>query len=561
MYNRAVILYNLKQFSSSWAVLEELQSVRSDLGTFLHIHTLFLMLQISLLEMKQCVKAKVILQELDSIINPEQPSRGGDSSDTKASSLQESMSQESNLQSTSTNGSHKLGLSHVIKDRKDFLSYYKRLYRILAKESTLTGVDGVNDNHNTDSDTFISLTAREMYEKKAFHDAVKALLSGHASGHLADHIALNNLGCLNFRQGKYTLACLYFSKTLVEMDKSLFNRENRQQEDPWSRDLFAFARHKKSEVMYNIAIQHMLLEQYEIAFPYFCEALESNPNNPRLWLRIAECCVGSYYSKTSIPQFFDPHSRPSMCTVLGSGNLRHIKLHSLQDKHLSTSDRAADSTSGASILPYAAECAANALSLLKRQRNKYITKERDELFRFGDSDFLQTAAQASSVDPAQLSRTESQYVSIYSYSITLLAYIHMELEDPMSTLSWAKEALRNPFMKHFQRRLIHTYAAEACCVLSRPQDAEIHLTAAIQICSAEQNKQDALSVLVNLAVVQLLRGNVDAAQQFTVQVLKEQPSFVPALLVLCCCELKRGHPHRVLEFLRFKRQTQSPSKP
>lgn len=140
------------------------------------------------------------------------------------------MSQESNLQSTSTNGSHKLGLSHVIKDRKDFLSYYKRLYRILAKESTLTGVDGVNDNHNTDSDTFISLTAREMYEKKAFHDAVKALLSGHASGHLADHIALNNLGCLNFRQGKYTLACLYFSKTLVEMDKSLFNRENRQQE-------------------------------------------------------------------------------------------------------------------------------------------------------------------------------------------------------------------------------------------------------------------------------------------------------------------------------------------
>lgn len=45
------------------------------------------------------------------------------------------------------------------------------------------------------------------------------------------------------------------------------------------------------ELLYNCGIQLLFAGHPSIAFDHLISALPAFPNNPRLWLRIAECCI------------------------------------------------------------------------------------------------------------------------------------------------------------------------------------------------------------------------------------------------------------------------------
>ncbi len=63
------------------------------------------------------------------------------------------------------------------------------------------------------------------------------------------------------------------------------------------RSLSDFSRDKKTEILYNEGLQLLLTGNPGLAFKCLHEAALSHKNKPKLWLRLAECCVAAHLHK------------------------------------------------------------------------------------------------------------------------------------------------------------------------------------------------------------------------------------------------------------------------
>ena len=59
----------------------------------------------------------------------------------------------------------------------------------------------------------------------------------------------------------------------------------------------SFARSKRLQVLYNMGNKLLFTGNPELAFKCFQESSLLYYKQPKLWLRLAECCVGSHVKK------------------------------------------------------------------------------------------------------------------------------------------------------------------------------------------------------------------------------------------------------------------------
>ncbi|KAK3238178.1 hypothetical protein CYMTET_51799 [Cymbomonas tetramitiformis] len=163
----------------------------------------------------------------------------------------------------------------------------------LAPPSTFVG--GVSGGAST---TQLTLTQRQAlflkaqleYSRRNYRKATKLLFSAAGSSNEVPAmrtIFLNNVGCIHHQLGKHNMAALYFSQALSQATAA-FSEGSSQLSLP------SFSRDKRLPILYNAALQHLLCGNYALAVRCFHESAAQYHNQPLLWLRLAECCVGAY---------------------------------------------------------------------------------------------------------------------------------------------------------------------------------------------------------------------------------------------------------------------------
>lgn len=113
----------------------------------------------------------------------------------------------------------------------------------------------------------------------------------------------NNMGCVHFMMHKPNLAAYYFSKALA---KSIAPAQSKGAAGDPGRDVllsartgldepgFAATKHwldKRSEITFNVGLQFLLTGRSAQASKCFEQCVPVFRNWPRLWIRIAECCI------------------------------------------------------------------------------------------------------------------------------------------------------------------------------------------------------------------------------------------------------------------------------
>jgi CCR4-NOT transcription complex subunit 10 len=166
------------------------------------------------------------------------------------------------------------------------------------------------------------LKANLEYLRHNYRKALKLLASAHrADGGAASPtrgmLYLNNMGCLHFRMGLYHLGLQYFQKALLCYEPP----------GPGGKPLEADGRvlpQSLCESVYNAGVQLLLAARYPEAFRCFENASVLYYNRPRLWLRMAECCVQHYL------QGQQERSRETrnllVRAIVGKGRFRRVML-------------------------------------------------------------------------------------------------------------------------------------------------------------------------------------------------------------------------------------------
>lgn len=76
----------------------------------------------------------------------------------------------------------------------------------------------------------------------------------------------------------------------------------------------------KPDLLYNFGVNLLNLKRPKEAFTYLNICLSHYYNNPRLWLRVAECCMQIYKSVSKKPSSFTHYSLWYIIKIKNSNN-------------------------------------------------------------------------------------------------------------------------------------------------------------------------------------------------------------------------------------------------
>ncbi|KAK6945143.1 hypothetical protein RJ641_026245 [Dillenia turbinata] len=369
----------------------------------------------------------------------------------------------------------------------------------------------MNGARGRDSSMALLLKSQLEYARGNHRKAIKLLMaSGNRTETGMTSIFFNNLGCIHYQLGKYHTSSVYFSRAL-NISSSL------QKDKPLK--LASFSQDKSLQIIYNSGVQYLACGKPILAANCFKKASLIFYNQPLLWLRIAECCLmakekGLLKSYGALPDASEIEVK-----VAGKGKWRHLVIdgvsRSLNVNSLEKDDWFSDNGRQLNLsLPLARRCLLDALHLLnssvlkidspnpstgenesvegaafKNSNHKTLSgSDSKAKVIIGSSqvnangDAKEPKAGASSISTLQSSisdyedicRRENQM--IMQAVLADLAYVELELGNPLKALVAANSLLRLPGCSRIYIFIARVYAAEALCLLNRPKEAAEHLS-------------------------------------------------------------------------------------
>lgn len=100
------------------------------------------------------------------------------------------------------------------------------------------------------------------------------------------------MASIHFALGKPNLACYYLKVAIDENKKAVESLQTTETTETKSQpSLHALNKSKHYELMYSLGVGFLYAGQAAKAFDCFIEAVQQYHNEPRLWLRMAECCI------------------------------------------------------------------------------------------------------------------------------------------------------------------------------------------------------------------------------------------------------------------------------
>lgn len=277
----------------------------------------------------------------------------------------------------------------------------------------------------------------------------------------------NNVGCIHFYMGKPHLGKFYTKKAVEEFENHIrdVTDQNKLSDNALnSRPLHLLGLSTCHQLLYNLGLQCMQGQNFEEAFNYFIQVLRLYYLNPRLWLRVAECCI-QIDKPNNMKEYVDCKKVPSIKTVIGSGPHRKIILNSLRNDSSSEDVRQFDKDEITPSLHFAMLCLKNAQALLPEHQPApfvYHTSLPGAIEEGTASD----ENHHLSVFPSTFI-LGSEIISLRNSILVSSSYVSLCLGDVLMAHEYAKLLLSQPRVSSAHKFLAHMYNGEALLVMDR----------------------------------------------------------------------------------------------
>ncbi|KAJ3430012.1 ccr4-not transcription complex subunit [Anaeramoeba flamelloides] len=336
----------------------------------------------------------------------------------------------------------------------------------------------------------------------------------------------NNLGCVELKNNKPGSALFYFKKALLANSQICKNEKT----------VNNFSKDKRSEIMYNTGLCLILLEKPQNAFQFFQGALVCLYNRPKVWIRLAECCLLEHFRLIKDKEQVGSLNR-LVKKVIGQGQSRTVILQTgigpndglnIHEESVSFEDIVSSNVGDLQFhgipvqsmsLDYASKAASNSiliseklLKIINNQNQKTSTtsnnnknskidennKTQKNEFKNGNDNKNENEKQKNkektninhtnlntlkngktNIDLDNLSKNDQSLKQDLEHGLLLLSYISLCCQNPVTALSSAKMLLNyNP--DPYREYLANIYAAEACCLLNNPNLAKEYISQTLQ---------------------------------------------------------------------------------
>ncbi|KAL6108720.1 cnot10 [Pungitius sinensis] len=474
-YNQAIIHYHMRQYSEAIAIGERLYQFLEPFERFAQA-VCFLLVDLYLLTF-QPEKALHLLAVLDKL------------------SVQGS---NKNGKAESNSSNQRAEFTARIEAAKSKMHQYKVRAYIQMKSSKACKRE-IKSVMNTAGNSAPSLFLKSNFEylRGNYRKAVKLLNSSNIAEHpgpiktgeCVRCMFWNNLGCIHFAMGKHNLGIFYFKKALQENDHTcaqLGDGSSGQSKKFTGIPMCALLANKRYELLYNCGIQLLHIGRPLAAFECLMEAVQVYHSNPRLWLRLAECCISANKGGSEQESKGLPCKKGIVQSIVGQGYHRKIVLASQSTQNTIYSEGQSAAIPVASM-EFAAICLRNALLLLPDHQQQ-DTKTENGSKSFSQSRSTESGGENSDAcsgkgqevdkflsaapsSPLRKQEVENLRCSILACS----AYVALALGDNLTALNHAEKLLHQTKVSGSLKFLGHLYAAEALISLDRISDAIAHL--------------------------------------------------------------------------------------
>lgn len=497
-YNQAIVLYHLRQYSEAIVIGERIYQFLEPFERFAQA-VCFLLVDLYLLTF-QPEKALHLLTVLDKLSVQGSGKNG-----------------KENNNSNKEAASQKAEFAAMMEAAKSKMHQYKVRAYIQMKSSKACKRE-IKSVMNTAGNSAPSLFLKSNFEylRGNYRKAVKLLNSSNIAEHpgplktgeCVRCMFWNNLGCIHFAMGKHNLGIFYFKKALQENDHTcaqLGDGGSGPAKKFAGIPMCALQSNKRYELLYNCGIQLLHIGRPLAAFECLMEAVQVYHSNPRLWLRLAECCISANKGGSEQESKGLPCKKGIVQSIVGQGYHRKIVLASQSAQNSPYSEGQSAAIPVASM-EFAAICLRNALLLLPEHQQQDAktdngsknssqsgstesgSENSDACSGKGqDADKFLSAAPSS---PLRKQEVENLRCSILACS----AYVALALGDNLMALNHAEKLLHQPKVSGSLKFLGHLYAAEALISMDRISDAIAHLNpenvsdVSMGVCTSDQEQ-------------------------------------------------------------------------
>nr|CAB3232170.1 CCR4-NOT transcription complex subunit 10 [Phallusia mammillata] len=494
-YNQALLLYNMHQYSDTENILEGLYE-NCDLTEDGFLLKICLLLADTHLLVHNPEKAGCVIANIEKVfLNLEEgnTNQKGANNEEKAKST--------SLMSAAEAENLRLYLRYL-KSRcylqQKSIKACKREIKLLASSSASTSTVQRSFTPNVAS---VFLKSNFEFVRGNYHKAYKLLggsppttTSGNSPNTAAfqdsvSTIYYNNLAVIHFNMGKYNLGALYMQKALHENDASVTaavkqhhqtNGGGRHQQQSAQKSLSVLQTNKRYELLYNCGLQLLHAGKSVPAFECLVAVVPAFHSNPRLWLRLAECCVQkctncgmeeesaangkSHKKSTSQSQL--------MYTTIGAGSQRKVIVNTIPT---SIGGKTSNIATPAPTIEFASLCLNNALALLHQPVQKLETILEQNRSNGVKSEDQKSSSVIVQCHPGPPLRGD-QLLHLYASVLTNSAFVSLQLGNTLLALHRAQTLLKLPKLSGSHRYLGNMYAAEALVSLDRISEAIQYLS-------------------------------------------------------------------------------------
>ncbi|KAK1119018.1 hypothetical protein K0M31_013790 [Melipona bicolor] len=384
----------------------------------------------------------------------------------------------------------------------------------------------------------------------------------------------NNMACLHLAMGKPNLACFYLRKALHENKCALESIQVKDNDPLSSRPLYTLGGNKHYELMYSLGVSLLHAGQASVAFDCFMEVAQKLHNNPKLWLRIAECCIYCH-KPTNEVDFNIPKRRKDLVQkVVGSGIYRKIILASSLSKDVKYHSEGFPFAIPQLTLEFASLCLKNALFLLPNNNEINIP-----ITTIASPQTVPLSLTAGHNLGAQHSTLISQTTNVEASNLKISvlaasAYVCLCLGDYVIALEHAKSLLSIDKLPGAYKMLGNLYAAESLIFMDKISEAIeylkpeniLDLNTSVLIPETQDKDKEKLDEVIskpikmwypttvptgiavlryNLAVAYAIRGELDKSGETLKQVwMSKGPDCdvpIHVIMLALYIELQLGH--------------------
>ncbi|XP_058815809.1 CCR4-NOT transcription complex subunit 10 [Topomyia yanbarensis] len=261
----------------------------------------------------------------------------------------------------------------------------------------------------------------------------------------------NNMGLIHFAVKHYALAARFFQQALL-FDQAATNKSSTEKVE--GSPLYCVGATKRPEIFYNHGITLLYLQRPSEAFECLLVVLNSYHNNPRLWLRLAECCI-------MVHQQDQKEQNKNPLTVF-------LRRKYFQKRPFNSEEQSTAIPS--TTLEFASLCLRNAVTLIE-----YHTRELAKQTEMSDKpvswDKLYEGAPCNPCKPLKPANLEKLRIATFS----AYSYVLLSLGEFTLALKYAQQMLAINELPETYHTLGSLYSAEALVMLNRIPEALVYL--------------------------------------------------------------------------------------